>query len=215
DAATIGGSLTIDDGASVEGDVGVLGGSLHRGDAAHIGGTARDGKGEIKVSIDEDDDDDVKVEPHKSKWQRFGAYAATAVTEGSFLFVFGAVLLALATRRMDSLKVEIASRPMRTFALGVVGSLLGVVTLVALCVTIIGIPLAIVGLLAAIVAVYASIAAVLTTVGQAILGHKTKNPYVHLGAGCVLLFLLGAMPHIGGILVAAVVMIAIGALVAT
>ncbi len=139
----------------------------------------------------------------------------TTLTESSLLFVFGAVLLALATKRMESLKVEVASRPMRSFALGVVGSLDGVVGFCVLCITIIGIPLAIIGVLGAVVAVYGSITAVLTTVGQALLGHKTTNPYVHLAAGCLLLFVGASIPVLGGFLVAAVVLTSIGALVAT
>ncbi len=129
--------------------------------------------------------------------------------------MFGAVLLALATKRMDSLKVEVASRPMRSFALGVVGSLVGLIAIVVLCITLIGIPLVIVGALGAVVAIYGSITAVLTTVGQALLGHKTSNPYVHLAAGCLLLFIGSSIPVFGAFLVAAVVLTSIGALVAT
>jgi hypothetical protein len=116
---------------------------------------------------------------------------------------------------MDALKVEIASRPMRSFALGVVGSLVAVVAFVVLCITFIGIPLALVGFLAAVVFVYGAITAVLTTVGQALLGHKTTNPYVHLAAGCLLLFVGASIPVLGVFVIAAVLLTSIGALVAT
>jgi hypothetical protein len=63
--------------------------------------------------------------------------------------------------------------------------------------------------------VYASIAAVLTMVGAAVSGHKSTNPYVHLLVGCVLFLLAGVVPYVGGLVTAAVVLIAIGTLVTT
>jgi hypothetical protein len=212
DAVTLGGSLTIDDGADVDGDVSVIGGSLHRGDKASIGGKARDDKGEVKVSIDNDDDDD---KSSAKKHAGFFAHVAESMSESALMFVFGAVLLALLTKRVDSLKVEVASRPMRSFALGIVGSIVATGAICALCITIVGIPLAIVAILAAVVAVYGSITAVLTTAGQALIGHKTTNPYMHLALGCALFFIAALIPHLGGLVIAAVVFTAIGALVAT
>jgi hypothetical protein len=210
DAVTLGGSLTIDDGADVDGDVSVIGGSLHRGDKASIGGKARDDKGEIKVSVDTDDEKSSSKE-HAG----FLAHVAETMSESALMFVFGAVLLALLTRRVDSLKVEVASRPMRSFAIGVVGSIVATIAICALCITIVGIPLAIVVVLAAVVAVYGSMTAVLTTAGQALLAHKTTNPYMHLALGCILFFIAASIPHVGGLVVAAVVFTAIGALVTT
>jgi MFS family permease len=211
DAVTLGGSLTVDDGADVDGDVSVIGGSLHRGDKAKIGGSARDEKGELNVSIDSDESAKEGMKAHRA----FPSIMATAMSESALMFVFGAVLLALLTKRVDALKVEVASRPMRSFAMGIVGSIVGVIALVALCITIIGIPLAIVGMLAAALAVYGSITAVLTTLGQALLGHKTSNPYMHLALGCALLFVTGSIPVVGPFAAAAVVFTAIGALIAT
>jgi hypothetical protein len=214
DAVTLGGALDMDDGAAIDGDVSRIGGSFHSSDGAHVGGTAHDAKEGLSVSVSDDDDDD-KSSSHAHKDRGFLATLGTDLTESSLLFVFGAVLLALATRRMDTLKVEVASRPMRSFALGVVASLLGALAICVLCITIIGIPLAFVGSLVAVVAVYGSITAVLTTIGQALVGHKTTNPYMHLGLGCLLLFVGGSIPVVGGFLVCAVVLTSIGALVAT
>jgi hypothetical protein len=116
---------------------------------------------------------------------------------------------------MESLRTEVAARPMRSLALGVIGGIASVVLATVLCVTIIGIPLAIVGVILGVVAVYGGIVAVLTTAGQALLGHKTKNPYVHLAAGCGLLLVLGSIPFVGKFVYAAVVLVGIGTLVAT
>jgi hypothetical protein len=116
---------------------------------------------------------------------------------------------------METLRVETAARPMRSFAMGLVGSLAGLVGLVAMCVTLIGIPFAALLLVAAVLATYASIAAVLTTCGAAVAGHKTENPYVHLLVGCVGLLLVGVIPYVGGLVTFAVTMVAIGTLVTT
>ena len=129
------------------------------------------------------------------------------------------MLLALLAPRMEKVRVEIASRPMRSFALGLVGTLLGtigaVVALTILCVTVIGIPLALAGVLLAVIAVYGAVASALTTFGAAVIGHRTQNPYLHLLLGCAAFLVLSSIPWIGGVVTFAVVMIAVGALVAT
>ncbi|MCA9596490.1 MAG: hypothetical protein KC776_24410 [Myxococcales bacterium] len=197
DATVLGGALEVEDGARVDGDVGVLGGRLRRGKSAKIGGD---------VSSRED-----------------GGFSLTrtlrdvgsAITRTALLFVFGAVLLALATRRMESMQKEIAARPMRTFALGVVGVIVFGVLVVVLCVTIIGIPLAVIAALLGAFGTYAGIAAVLATAGGALAHHKTPNAYVHLAIGCFGYLVLSSLPWIGGLVTAVVVLIGIGALVAT
>lgn len=218
DATTVGGSLNVDDGATVDGDVGVVGGVLKRAEGSKIGG-------KVVTGAKEDDDNiHVKVENGASHANRnnLGAKlsewtrdAGGAVTRTAMLFVFGAVLLALGARRMDSLRAEIAVRPMRSFALGIVGGLAGIVAVVLLCITVIGVPVAVVGLLCAVFGVYAGICAALTTAGEALTAHKTKNPYAHLAVGCALFLIVGIIPVIGGLLHAAVALIGIGVLVAT
>jgi hypothetical protein len=219
DAAVVGGALNVDDGATVDGDVSVVGGSLKRGDNAHIGGEARDDKGKINVNVNVDDnDEDTAEDAHQAKASWFShvmSETGSAITRSAFLFIFGAIFLALGTARMETLKTEIAARPMKNFALGVMGGVASVVGFVLLCVTIIGIPVALVSLLVGAVAVYAGVTAVLTTAGQAVMGHKTKNPYVHLAVGCAMLLVLGALPYIGIFVRAAVMFIGIGVLVAT
>lgn len=116
---------------------------------------------------------------------------------------------------MDKLRVEVASRPMRSFAMGIVASLVSLVLVIALCVTVIGIPVAVVGLLVGVFAAYAGICAVLATVGKALLGHRTDNPHLHLLAGCAVFLVTGALPWVGGLVTAAVVLAGIGAVAAT
>jgi hypothetical protein len=197
DATVLGGALDVEDGARVDGDVGVLGGRLRRGDKARI-------KGEVSTN-------DHDAWSLRSTLRDVGS----ALTRTALLFVFCAVLLALATRRMESMQKEIASRPMRTFALGVVGVLVFSVLLVVLCVTIIGIPLAVIAALLGAFGTYAGIAAALATAGGALVHHKSPNAYVHLAVGCVGYLVLSSLPWVGGLITAVVVLIGIGALVAT
>lgn len=216
DAALIGGTLTMDTDTAIEGDVRVLGGKLERETGAKIGGEVHDGMSKVKEHKKKHGkgakDDD---EPRSSTPASLARRVADAVNGAALLFVFGSVLLALAPARMDQLKLQIASRPMRTFATGVVSVIAGVVVLCAACVTIIGIPVAIVGLLAAVLATFAGICSVLETVGAALLAHRTKNPYVHLAFGGLLFLLSGAIPYVDGLVTLVVVLTAVGSVVST
>jgi hypothetical protein len=208
DATAIGGSLSLDKGALVDGDVGVLGGSLHRASGALVGGHVTQ-KHDLAIHFGE------HSSAGASRFGRIMRHVAGAVTRSALLFVFGAVLFALATRRMDLLTLEVAARPMRSFALGVVGSLVALVAIVALCITLLGIPVAIVGAIFCVFGIYAGICAVLTTVGGALLGHRSKNPYLHLALGCALYLVLSSIPYFGELVTLAVAAIGIGTLVAT
>ncbi|XXY54171.1 hypothetical protein WME91_23875 [Sorangium sp. So ce269] len=204
DVSTVGGPLTVADGARVDGDVDVVGGPLHRGERASI-------KGDVNNEVSSVGGDEASAEGSSTLARRAG----NAVTRAALLFAFGAVMLALWPRRMETLKVEIAARPMRSFALGVMGVLGALAVAVALCVTLIGVPFAVIGLLLAVIAVVAGGCAVLETAGAGLFGHRTKNPYVHLAIGCLGLLLVSGIPYVGPALGAAVALIGAGALVAT
>jgi len=197
DASVVGGSLDVEEGATVEGEVGVVGGKLNRG-----------GKGGLTLKLGKSD------EPARGVMGALSSFAGS-VTRIALLFVFGTVLLALWTGRMESMQGEVAARPMRTFALGVVGSLVAVLATIVLCVTIVGIPIVLVGVLLGVLGTYAGICAALATLGAALVQHKTKSPYLHLAVGCVLFLLASSIPWIGGFVTAGVVLFGIGALVAT
>ena len=224
-ATVFGGSLKVESGARVDGDVGIVGGALKREEGAIIGG-------KIVNNSTDHDDGNVKVSVHngevstqveggrardsgRSRLSEAAHSLGESITKMSLLFVFGCVLLALGTRKMDTLRVEAAAHPMKSFAWGIVGSFSALIALAALCITIVGIPFAALAALLGIFCVYASIAAVLTTAGAAVAGHKSKNPYVHLLVGCIGFLLLGVIPFVGGLVTLAVVMIAIGTLVST
>ena len=216
DATAIGGTLDIDDGAEVDGDVGVIGGVLNRAPGAKVHGETVTGKShkDKHIKINLDDDDEPGKSPGISLHRTMGSITG-ALTRSAILFVFGAVLLALATDRMERLRAEIAARPMRAFALGLIGSIAAGLSVVVLCITLIGIPIAVVGSLFAVFAGYAGFCAALATAGQALFGHKSPNPYVHLAIGCVLFMLLGSIPWIGAWITVGCAFIGIGAMVAT
>lgn len=205
DASVMGGNLDLDDGATVEKDISVLGGSVHRSPGAKVGGSVHENaKKDLDLRLGTHGDD-----------ASFLGRLGHRLTNMAILFVFGTILLALASTRMESMSVEIAARPMRTFALGVVSFFGAIVAAVVLCVTIIGIPIAAVGALLAVFGGYAGAAAALTTFGAAILRHRTPNPYAHLAFGCVVLFLVGLIPAVGGFVTAIVGALGLGALLAT
>lgn len=223
-ATVFGGSLKVERDGRIDGDIGIVGGTLKREEGAVIGGRVVDEnhKGHIHVTAG---DRGTKTEvapdeaPARSRIFQVIQEVGQSMTRMALLFVLGCVLLALLAPRMERLRVEIASRPMRSFALGVVGAVVGsiaaAILIVLLCITVVGIPVALVGILLSILAVYGAIASVLTTVGAALFGHRTANPYLHLLFGCALFLVLSFIPWIGGIATFALTMTAVGALIVT
>ncbi|MCC6898590.1 MAG: hypothetical protein IT377_06425 [Polyangiaceae bacterium] len=127
------------------------------------------------------------------------------------LFVLGLVLMALAGDRMERLEGEVAARPARSFALGLLGIVGAAVIGITLCVTVIGIPFALVGAMALALFTYAGVVAVLRTLGAALIQHRTPNRYLHLALGCVLFFLVGCVPWLGKYVTFAVLATGLGA----
>jgi hypothetical protein len=214
----MGGSIDVEDGAVVDGDLLAFGGSVHKAAGATVRGDAR-GRGRHERDHDRDRhatrDHARESTSHESRFAREVREVGSAVTRMSLLFVFGCVLLALATPRMETLRVQIAAHPMRTLAKGVVGLLGAALGLVLLCVTVVGIPFAILGVLVGCVLAAAGMVSALETLGCALLNHRTKNPYVHLAAGCLLLLVLGVIPFVGGVVHTLVLLAGVGAVVST
>jgi len=210
-ATVLGGHMRVDDGAEVDHDVSVVGGHLDRGAHAKV------------HEANADDDEKLEASGQDAKaahgvWasvKRWGDDALSSLSLSALLFVFGAVVLALATDRSRALQVEVAARPMRTLALGVVGAIAAIALSIALCVTLIGIPVALVGVVVFILAAYAGVCAVLTTAGEALVRHRTTNAYVHLAVGCGLYFLVGLVPWFGAWAAVGVFLAGVGVMVAT
>jgi hypothetical protein len=205
----LGGQIVIDDDAVVDGDVVALGGEVRRSDKAKIGG-------EVKLlgkdTFDSDHDHESDGDWNATKSVRT---IGSQVTKTAFLFLLGAVVIAIATRRMQLLQSEIALRPMRSVAIGLASLLVGAVLVALLCVTIVGIPVAIVALLIAILAAYAGFCAVLSAMGSALVAHRSENPYVHLAVGCGVFLITGFIPYFGSLVTALILFAGLGAFAAT
>jgi carbonic anhydrase/acetyltransferase-like protein (isoleucine patch superfamily) len=224
DATVMGGQLHVMKDAHIDGDCNVTGGSLQRDDGAVIGGRMR-GTGDRthhrapRAEHDRDDEPAPALERGRSRISAAVDHIGRSLTRASLLFVLGCVLLALLAPQMERLRVEVAARPMRSFATGLVTALVGsiafAVALALLCITVIGIPVAVGLALALALALYGSVASVLTTFGAAVSGHRTDNPYLHLLVGCGSFLVITCIPWIGGIASAVVMLIALGALVTT
>ncbi|MBF5066232.1 hypothetical protein G6O45_23655, partial [Salmonella enterica subsp. enterica serovar Istanbul] len=112
----------VESGARVDGDVGIVGGVLKREEGAIVGGKVVDSSsghaGATKVTVH---DGEVSTEVQSGGKRGSGRSRLTeavsslgqSVTNMSLLFVFGCVLLALATRKMEMLRLEVAARPMK------------------------------------------------------------------------------------------------------
>jgi hypothetical protein len=207
DLAVIGGEVTVDDDASIDGDVAALGGELHRGSRAKIGG-------EVKILGEDRSDED---RSSRSAWgpRRIGRAIGVQMTKTAILFLLGAIVIALATRRMQLLQSEIALRPMRSMALGIASVFVAVVLIVLLCVTIVGIPVALAAIFIGILAGYAGICATLSVVGSALVAHRSENPYVHLAVGCGVFLIAGAIPYFGSLITVLILLAGLGAFAAT
>lgn len=217
DLTVTGGSLEVQPGGIVVGDVTLVGGKGHiakggrvDGHVGVVGVLTRDDGAIVGGDIEQTGEEGCAATP-KTLRQMMGDLVAGF----AMLFIVGLIFQSLAEGRMERLRVEIASRPVRNFALGVVGMLGLLAGITVLCVTVLGIPVALVLFMLAFVAVVASLCATAQLAGEMLLRHKTKNPHVHLALGVALLVVGGALPWIGGWVWSIAVLIGAGALVAT
>lgn len=199
DLVAFGASVDIANGAQVDGDVAVLGGSLHRGD---------------QVSVNCTTCDDEPEEPEDPMASFFGKVLGN-LTGMALLWVFGAMLLAIALRRVEVMQREIEARPWRCLALGM-ATVVGVLVIIgSLVITLIGIPLALIGGLLAGLAAYVGFCVVVLTTGSVLSRRRTHNVYAQLAFGCLAYFLVGLIPGVGGLVSTGIALVGLGALVAT
>ncbi len=220
----IGGAVKIDNGVVIDGDVGVLGGSVKRAPGAIIHGSV-EGLG------DDDGEDDDEAADHvdrhdgahdkrdardeKSKHEDEAEGVGFSVSAAALLFVFGALFLAFAPHRVERLRTELISRPIRSVFVGL-GSFVALSLLVVMLIcTVLGIPVAILLAVGAPVVMLLGGCVILTTVGGALLQHRSTNPNVHLAAGCALFFLVGLIPVVGDIMRFLLALSGLGIMVAT
>jgi hypothetical protein len=218
DVSVFGGSVSLRRGARIAGDLGVLGGDVHRDPGASVGGDTTDAggsEGDGAALRGDEPPAHGPSPPRRWSFRSVAAMVGSAVTRTSLLFAFGAILLALMSRRLDLLQGDVATRPARAFAIGVVGVAGGLAATAALCVTVVGIPIAVLALLLAIFGTYAGVCATLTAAGALVLGHRTTSAYAHLAAGCAIYLLLSSLPHVGHVVTAVVILVGFGTLLQT
>jgi uncharacterized membrane protein len=129
--------------------------------------------------------------------------------------LLGAVMLAFATRRVETLREAIEQRPLKNLGTGALGLIVLLIVVLTLVVTLIGIPLAVLTAVGTFIAIYLAFPALPLAVGRRLVSERSSNPYVHLAVGCALLFVLLCIPVLGGLLSFVGFLIALGALVRT
>jgi len=201
DAAVTGGELRFEEGAEIGGDLAVVGGSVEGAEGVKVGGS---------TELDPSEGD-----RQASFIVRAGHTLSSGMRTAAFLFILGALFVALGGARAESVRTSIAASPMRSIALGVVGLIGGIAALVIIALTVVGIPFAFIGAIAAVVLAFAGTTSAAIVVGAMIAGHKSQNVYVHLAVGCGLFMLAGLLPWVGGWVQAAIVFAGIGGMVAT
>ena len=203
DMVVFGGTATIHPGGRVMGDSAVFGGSLEieeggdvEGDEVAFGGTVRK-NGETVTS-------GLPFGPPgrpKTGWTgpSIAARLAHELVHSALLFLFGAFLLAVAAPRVESLRIAFVARPLASLFRGLLATVVVGLATLLLAVTCIGIPFAAALAVATVLAASAGLCAILATAGAALVQHRSQNPYVHLGVGCALFFVVGLVPFAGSL----------------
>ncbi len=196
DVIAFGGSIEIEDGVDVGGDVAALFGTLRRGD----------GPNEQCVTCE-----DEKPEP----WHAFFSELFSNLTRALIAWLLGAIMLAVAAARVNLLREELERRPLRNLGVGLLTFAGGLLLIATLVFTLVGIPLAILSVVAGIAATYLAFSALPLAVGRRLLGQRSENPYLQLGVGCGVLFLVLCIPVVGSLASVAGAFVTLGALAST
>jgi hypothetical protein len=215
DLAVAGGSVTLHRGAEVKGRTTVLGGQVDVEEGAQLLGEAVVMGGSIEGDGYHSHSKAELQAPLRSRWTSMADRIRSVFSTFTTFFLIGAILIALAPARAEKLRSEIAARPMRNVAIGVLGLLGSVLALTVLCVTVIGIPFALVLAMLGGCLLLGSMTTVFATGGERLLRKKTQNPYAHLALGAGLFAIVQAIPVVDGLAVTAITFLSVGALVTT
>lgn len=214
DVAVRGGNLEIQRGARVEGDLDSAFGNIDRHPESIVLGDISERHGGDEMDIH--DEVEQKLGHRKSSfWTRAVDHVRESLVNAALLFVLGVLMIALAPKKLDSLKTEIVAHPVRTMALGLVGVPLSIVVIVVLCVSLVGIPLALCGTVLLTLALLCSPAIALATAGELIDHRHRKNAFVQLATACVAFFFIHMIPVVGPIVTVLLLLAGFGSFVAT
>lgn len=192
--------LVVGPSADIGGDLAYATQSLSLSDAASVGGDIR--------SVDRIDvTSEFPAQTNVPFW---------ALSIYGFLvnLILGLILLFIFPERSFRIADLGLEQPLLSVVIGFLTLLVTPVILVLLTVTIIGIPLALIGLFAFLLAVWAGSVYGAFTVGAWILGYfDVTNRWLILFVGLVAVFILGAIPFLGGAVHFLVMLLGLGALV--
>lgn len=240
DVASFGGDVVLGPNARIGGDVVAMGGNIHGDPHAVVMGDLVGGGGAVRPWGFQRQGFVMPVQPAmpqpmvqpaplvqpsapmsasyvEPSWLEEGMHnMVSSLVAHGLLFLLALVLSGLFPQRMSALHVAIIREPFKSGALGI-GSYLGAIVIaIALMITVLGIPLAVVLGLAIPLATYIGLAACATVIGAALpVGALDGKPVMRLLAGVGVLWAASLVPVIGGVLVAIVACVGVGALVRT
>lgn len=202
DAVSMGGDVIIGPGAVVRGEAVTMGGQVRVDPLGRVGSVVSD----ITLHLDHPR----AAEPH---WllTLMGSAAKHAL-----LFVYGLVLLGLASARLEAVIESVREAPVRTSLTGVLAALAALALFVVLCITLIGIPAALLLMVVAAIAFYSGLVAVAAWIGRALpVPRLADSPVLQLAAGVAVLFLAAQVPFGGTLLLIGAGLTGFGAVVLT
>lgn len=127
--------------------------------------------------------------------------------------LLGAVLLLLLPGFSRSVADTARRRPLFTTLLGLLAMIIIPVILVLLAITIVGIPLTLIGGFLFLLALWAASVYGALGIGAGVMGAlNTTNRWLALVAGLLIVFLLGAIPFVGGLVHLLVMLLGLGAI---
>jgi cytoskeletal protein CcmA (bactofilin family) len=224
DVVSIGGSVQVDSTAHVHGEITSMGGSINIDPGATVDGEKHslgagdddDVKGlvlgiDVDGSNDQDRDDD-REDRHDD--EGFLEHAMSLAASYLTVFVIGLLLISFAPDRFAAVKQVIREQPGRSVLRGLGGLLAVVVLLIALCITIIGIPVALVLGLVTFALGYVALSGAASVLGGALPIQALKqNMIAQMAVGSLVLFVVSLVPVLGGLCVAVLCLMGLGAIV--
>lgn len=206
---TMGGNIRVADGARVHGDLNAMGGNVDVAEGATVRGpvvSANDTGDRGHASAQRDDHDGEGA--FSEMFRRALWYV--------LLFLFGLFLMGAYRKRFANLREALGDRPVRNAFGGFFGGVAATIICGVLMVTVIGIPGAVVLGTLLVVGVGVGWTTSAWWLGSVMpVGFLEDRPVLQLAVGLGVLFVLGMVPVIGGLIVFCAVLAGLGAVIST
>jgi hypothetical protein len=215
DLESMGGDLRVREGAAVHGDVATMGGDVELDQGAAVDGSVTENQSGWSIPAVPELSDVPHVRSGFALGDMIGNFFGSLASY-ALLFVLGLLLMGVAPDRYEALQVAIVRQPLRSFGMGLLGTIGAVVAIVVLAITVIGIPAAVLLAIALPFAIYIGMAAFASVFGTLLPVEALRGkPVLRLGAGVLALFVASLVPFAGSIAVAVAAVVGLGALVIT